>query len=139
MSGAQSAGETLLSNYECVREPRALTQSEVETGHEQDGDSTTVAYHAIKREDGYVGQDIGANTKTAKIRILYVSADAAWSFTRMHRAEEVADGEEPHAFAGSWPAVIETDPESGQRTSSRSLREFQALASDLHDLDEVSA
>jgi len=133
MSETQSAGRPLLSNYECVHEPRALTDAEVASGHEQDSENDTVAYYAVKREDGYLGADIGANTKTAKIRILYVSENAAWSFTRMHKANEVEGGDSRHAFTGDWPAVIQTDPETGQQTARRSLTDFRELAASLHD------
>jgi len=133
MSETQSAGRPLLSNYECIHEPRPLTEAEVATGHEQDAEDDTVAYYAIKREDGLLGKEIGANTKTAKIRILYVTQDAAWSFTRIHKANEVENGNSRHAFAGDWPAVIQTDPETGQQTARRSLHDFRELAASLHD------
>lgn len=124
-----------ITNYECVRGPRELTVKEADTGRRQD--KYGEPFYAIKREDGYVGKDIGQNQKLPRIRTLYVSRDATRSFTLMHRATDSEDGE--FAFEDDWPAVLTRPSHAGFATAARSIKEFRQLVGDLYpDAEEVA-
>ncbi|MUV59799.1 hypothetical protein [Halobacterium sp. CBA1126] len=136
MSGADGATKDApISNYECVRGPRELTRDEVEMARTEDGDAATQPFFAIKREDGYVGHDIGSNSPSPKIRVLYVTADGRRSFTRMHDAEEVEDGDADHAFVGGFPAVLQRTEGAGFQTARKSIAGFRDLVEELHQVD----
>ena len=137
MSGAEQGAtrDAPISNYECVRGPRELTREEVEMARTEDGDAATQPFYAIKREDGYVGHDVGRHSESAKIRVLYVSRDATRSFIRMHDAEEVEDGDADHAFKGGFPAVLQREEEAGFETARRSIATFRDLVEELHEVD----
>lgn len=137
MSGAEQGAtrDAPISNYECVRGPRELTREEIEMARTEDGDAATRAFYAIAREDGYVGHDIGSHSRSPKIRVLYVTRDGRRSFTRMHDAEEVRDGDSEHAFTGGFPAVLQRTEDAGFETARRSIAEFRDTVEDIHEVD----
>lgn len=126
------ASEPPLTNYDCVRKPRPLTQEEVIAGRTQAREDGEIAFYAISREDGYIGFETGSNTQSAKIRVLYVTRDGRRSFTRMHCATERDGGE--HDFKQGFNAVLARQPGAGFDTASRSIEGYRDLAARLHNL-----
>lgn len=146
MSGAESrpAGDDAqdidIANWTRVRDPRRLTEAEIEAGRREEGGKVTDAYYAILRADGYVGEECGSHTPSPKIRLLFVTADGRKSLTRKHRAVEVDNGDRWHEFEGQQPVVLQRLPDEGFPTSPSSIQPYGRLAQDLYDLDaeEVS-
>lgn len=142
MSGAESrpagddAQDVDIANWTRVRDPRRLTEAEIEAGRREDGDRVTDAYYAILRADGYVGKESGSHTPSPKIRMLFVTADGRKSLTRKHRAVEVNGGEDWHEFEGQQPVVLQRLPDEGFPTAPSSIRGYREIAHELYDLDE---
>lgn len=126
------AAEPPLTNYECERGPRELTRDEVIAGRDQPVADGERAFYAICREDGYLGFETGSNTKTPKIRVLYVTRDGRRSFTRMHHATERDGGD--HAFKQGFTSVLAREPDAGFETARRSIEDYRTMARDLHNL-----